>query len=157
VDYKIAPFNFEVSEQAAILHASAFENPWSKNEFEALIALNPRNFGFKAISLKGQLYGFILLQYVIDDAEILTVSVLENCRRQGIGTSLIKSAIEQLFVKGAKRLLLEVSEYNKEALLLYKSLNFKPYGRRKNYYLLNDGKQADALLLEIKLNNQFNL
>ncbi|AIL12977.1 hypothetical protein IM40_04810 [Candidatus Paracaedimonas acanthamoebae] len=140
-------------EQASILHASAFERPWSKNEFEILVTESPGIFGFKAVSSEEQLYGFILLQYIIDDAEILTLCVLENCRRQGIGKELIKTAINKLFIKDAKRLLLEVNEYNKEALLLYKSLNFNTYGRRKNYYLLNDKSQADALLLEIKLNN----
>lgn len=153
MDYKIVPFDFEICEQASILHASVFERPWSKKEFEVLIMASPGVFGFKAVSLEEHLYGFILLQYIIDDAEILTLGVLESCRRQGIGTELIKTAIKQIFIKGAKRLLLEVSEYNKEALLLYKNLNFKAYGRRKNYYLLNDKSQADALLLEIKLNN----
>ncbi len=153
VDYKIASFNFEICEQAAILHASSFERAWSKQEFEVLVTTSPGVFGFKAISSEEQLYGFILLQYIIDDAEILTLSVLKNCRRKGVATRLIKEAIKQLFINGAKRLLLEVSEYNNEALLLYKKLNFKAYGRRKNYYLLNDKNQADALLLEIKLNN----
>ncbi|MBN9412891.1 MAG: GNAT family N-acetyltransferase [Candidatus Paracaedimonas acanthamoebae] len=153
MDYKIVPFNFEVCEQAATLHASAFDCAWSKNEFEVLLTVNPGVFGFKAVSSEEQLCGFILLQYIIDDAEILTLGVSKNCRQQGIGKELIKTTIKKLFIKGAKRLLLEVSEYNKEALLLYKSLNFKAYGRRKNYYLLNDKKQADALLLEIKLNN----
>lgn len=153
MDYKIVPFNFEICEQAAILHASSFERPWSKKEFEVLVTTSPGIFGFKAVSSEEQLYGFILLQYIIDDAEILTLSVLKSRRRQGIGTELIKTAIKQLLIRGSKRLLLEVNEYNNEALLLYKRLNFKAYGRRKNYYLLNDKSQADALLLEIKLNN----
>lgn len=153
MNYKIELFNYEICEQAAALHASTFERSWSKNEFETLI-ITPGVFALKAISVDNrQLYGFILLQYIIDDAEILTLSVDKNNRRQGIASELIKVAIARLFLKGAKRLLLEVNEYNKDALLLYKKLNFKTYGRRKNYYLLNDNNQADALLLEIKLNN----
>lgn len=147
MNYRIELFNYETCEQAAVLHASTFERPWTKKEFEILIAA-PGVFGFKVISLEEQqLRGFILLQYIIDDAEILTLNVDKNSRRQGIATELIKTAIAQLFLKGARRLLLEVNEYNKEALLLYKKLNFKTYGRRKNYYLLNDKNQADALLL----------
>ncbi len=157
MNYKIAPFTVETCVQAAILHASTFKRSWSEKELKTVLLSTPGTFGFKAASLQGELWGFILLQYVIDEAEILTLSVSESHRRQGIGTKLIKAAMKQLFVKKAKRLLLEVNQYNKEALLLYKSLDFKTYGRRKNYYLLNDKKQADALLLEIKLNDEFNL
>ncbi|OJX10926.1 MAG: hypothetical protein BGO77_05280 [Caedibacter sp. 37-49] len=157
MNYEISPFTSETCAQAAILHASTFMRSWSEKELETVLLSMPGTFGFKAMSLQGELLGFIFLQYVIDEAEILTLSVSECNRRQGIGTKLMRAAIKQLLTKRAKRILLEVNEYNKEALLLYKSLDFKTYGRRKNYYLLNDGKQADALLLEIKLNDEFNI
>ncbi len=91
--------------------------------------------------------GFCLAQTALDEAELLTLAVLPEARRKGVGKSLLASLETALVQAGATRLFLEVSEDNRAALALYRSAGFHPTGRRKSYYRDRKGTSADALIL----------
>ena len=78
--------------------------------------------------------GFLIARKAADEAELLTLAVAPNCRRAGLGTALLKSAMATLGETGAKQLFLEVEDGNEAALQLYRSLGAVPVGRRARYY-----------------------
>ena len=80
------------------------------------------------------------------DAEILTVAVVPEARRKGVGAALITSAGVAALVRGAASMFLEVSETNDAARALYTKLGFAEAGRRRDYYATDDG-WVDAIVM----------
>jgi ribosomal-protein-alanine N-acetyltransferase len=119
----------------ALLHAETFPTAsWSAASFATLLA-QPGVSGFI------QDTGFLLLRVAADEAEILTIGVVD--RRRGAGRALMHAAIAAARANGAIRMFLEVAAQNTAARGLYAALGFTEAGRRPAYY--EDG--GDALLL----------
>ncbi len=128
----------------AALHATAFAAPWDAGAFEALLD----QAGVFALEV-GE--GFILLRAVADEAEILTLAVRSQARRQGLGARLVREGAAAAAARGATRLFLEVAEDNPAALALYTRAGFAEAGRRPGYYARPDGGPQDALILALNL------
>ncbi|MBY0338017.1 MAG: GNAT family N-acetyltransferase [Acetobacteraceae bacterium] len=91
--------------------------------------------------------GFILARVAADEAEILTLAVVPEARRQGVATALVEAACAAALLAGARVMFLEVAEDNGAARALYAALGFAVAGRRRGYY----GPGRDALLLRAAL------
>jgi len=131
---------------AAAIHARAADAPWSADTIAGLLA-QPGVFGLVALAGESPC-GFILCRVVADEAEVLTLAVLPEARRQGIARALMAAAMAQAKAGGVARVLLEVSVRNDAALALYRSVGFGEVGRRKGYYTdPRAGPSADALVL----------
>ncbi|WP_376087518.1 GNAT family N-acetyltransferase [Roseomonas sp. CCTCC AB2023176] len=89
--------------------------------------------------------GFVLARAVAGEAEVLTIAVLPERRRAGLGWSLLVAAVAEAGRRGAAALFLEVSEANAAARALYARAGAVEVGRRRRYYV--DG--TDALVLRI--------
>ena len=121
----------------AVLHASAFDHPWTAHELADLMAGG-------AMALMAD-HGFILVRAAAGEAEILTLAVAPAARRQGLGRTLLDAAIARL---GPAELFLEVAADNAAAIALYQAAGFKQVGIRRGYYARTDGK-VDALMLKL--------
>ncbi len=121
----------------AALHAQCFAvpRPWSEKEFASLLA-SPG-----VIDLR-QPEGFLIGRVVSDEAELLTLAVAADARRQGTGKALTRSFLTEAKAKGATQAFLEVAADNSGAIGLYRGLGFAQTGLRKGYF---GGK--DALVL----------
>jgi ribosomal-protein-alanine N-acetyltransferase len=91
--------------------------------------------------------GFLIARKADDEAELLTLAVDPECRRQGLATALLDAAIGSLRAAGTRKLYLEVEHRNDPAGNLYRSLGAIPVGRRKAYY----EHGADALIFCLAL------
>ena len=127
----------------AAIHARAFppEEAWDEAAI-ALLADSPGGLGW--FDPRG---GFCLARVAADEAEILTLAVLPERRRQGIAARLLAAAMAAAAGHGARRMLLEVAETNLGARLLYAAAGFRPVGRRARYYASGE----DALVLAAAL------
>ena len=76
--------------------------------------------------------GFILFRTACDEAEIITLAVLPENRRQGAGSRLVALMREE--IQPIAKIFLEVENENEPALGLYKKLGFVQVGFRRNYY-----------------------
>jgi len=123
----------------ARLHAAAFLEPWDERALAAMLG------GVGALALMSE-KGFILLRAIAGEAEILTLAVQEDARRQGLGLALIEAAAKVL-CEDVAALFLEVSSDNIAALALYAKTGFEPVGRRAGYYRRAVGADMDALIL----------
>ena len=143
----IGPFDLAI---AAAIHAACFDDGWSTTSIAELLAM-PGAFGLLAI--EGNIaVGLTIVQAAGDDAELLTICVLPDCRRRGIGEELMTDLLARLAARGCKRLLLEVAEDNPIAIAFYNDHGFRRIGRRKDYY--RRGRSGvDALLLARHLPN----
>lgn len=123
----------------AAIHAAAFppRERWGEDAMALQLGL-PGAFGL--IDARG---GMVLARVAADEAEILTIAVLPESRRQGLGRALLEAAAAEAAGRGAVALFLEVSAGNHPAQALYATCGFLPVGQRRRYYA--DG--ADALVL----------
>jgi ribosomal-protein-alanine N-acetyltransferase len=88
--------------------------------------------------------GFLIYQVLYEAAEIIDIYVLDEYRNKGIGKALINKMLEN---KQIEKVTLEVKKDNKNAIMLYNSLGFKPVSIRKGYY---NGIDAILMLKEVK-------
>jgi len=90
------------------------------------------NFGFKGLAKKGH---------------IVSIAVMPDFRRKGIGAALVNEAMNGMQLYGAKQAFLEVRVTNGPAVDLYKKLGFEVARTINGYYA--DGE--DAYVMSKKL------
>jgi ribosomal-protein-alanine N-acetyltransferase len=73
-----------------------------------------------------------------DTAEIESLAVDPEYRRQGIATILLIKLLDAIKKRGATFIILEVRPSNKPAIELYKNFGFQIVEREKDYYLDED-------------------
>jgi len=127
----------------ASIHAHCFagQDAWSAKALAALVC-SPGVSGL--IDDRG---GFVLWRLAVDEADIVTLAVMPETRRQGLGTALLASALDTLRDQAVTRIFLEVAETNEAAIALYRKFGFVTAGRRPAYY----ANGAAALLLRLAL------
>jgi ribosomal-protein-alanine N-acetyltransferase len=118
------------SELLASLHARAFPKPWSASE---IVKLMENQAVFALLHGNGaEPNGFVMAWAAAGDAELLTIAVVPEARRKGVG--------------GAASMHLEVAENNEAARALYRKLGYEEAGRRHAYYA-GEGGSVDAIVM----------
>jgi ribosomal-protein-alanine N-acetyltransferase len=84
---------------------------------------------------------------VREEAEVLSVAVVPECRRRGIGRMLLEEALRYLYREGASRIHLEVEDANQGAIALYRGMEFRESGKRAGYYSQGRESPAGALVM----------
>ena len=87
--------------------------------------------------------GFIVFYHVKDEIEIIKIGIMKSCQRKNYG-SLIINKIKKL--NNIRKIFLEVSTENTQAINFYLKNGFKKIGIRKAYYRVNK-QRIDALRL----------
>ena len=122
-------------EKLSNLHKKCFPTkPWSADDFRDL-----KNSGCEIIMSEN---GFIVYRIAADEAEIITIGVNPDFRRNGIASAMIGIIEKTIKNQGIKKIFLEVASNNMPAQKLYESMGFKTVGLRPKYY---DG--VDAILM----------
>lgn len=133
----------DAAAQLAALHARAFDKPWSESEIAKLME---NAAVFAIVARANQLQGFAMAWTAAGDAELLTVAVVPEARRAGVGASLVTAAGVTALVRGAASMHLEVAENNAAARALYAKLGYEEAGRRHAYYA-GEGGYVDAIVM----------
>lgn len=143
VRWPVQPAAATQAQALAAIHAACFSarEAWGPDAIGLQLAM-PGAFGFVAGSA-----GMILARVAADEAEVLTLAVLPDARRQGAGEALLGAVMAEARRRGAAAITLEVAVDNIAARVLYERAGFAEVGRRPRYYA--DG--ADALVLQAAL------
>ena len=143
MSWAVQPANPATAPALAAIHAAAFppREAWGPDAIALQLAM-PGVFGFAEPA-----GGFILARVAADEAEVLTLAVLPETRRQGLGLALLWAAMAEARQRGAATMALEVSADNPAGQALYARAGFAEVGRRRRYYV--DG--SDALVLRAML------
>ena len=133
----------------ALLHRACFpEDPWDPSAMAEV--LGTVGF-FGRIAWEDETpVGFALARDLRTECEILSLGVLPERRREGIGMALVNSVCAEAHLRSAESIVLEVAVDNLAALALYATRGFLPAGRRRNYYR-RTRSSADALVLRLAL------
>ena len=137
---KICPKNSESCYELDFKSIKLWNQTQWKNELE-------KNYVTAiGIYLNNSLLGVCVCHKIYDEAEIRYLSIHPSYKRRGLGRKLIYKIFKECKNENIKRIFLDVSFKNKEALSFYDYLGFKTICIRKKYY--KDG--SDALLKEKK-------
>ncbi|MGH1418989.1 MAG: GNAT family N-acetyltransferase [Hyphomicrobiaceae bacterium] len=145
------------AKKIADMHALLFEKAWKLDDMRALLA-HPAAMSLVAKVRDAKTLdkpvnaGFVLAQLAADEAEIISIGVLEEFQGRGLGRIMMQGLIRAATIAEARRLFLEVAEDNRSADRLYKSLNFTEVGRRPGYYSRDGGGKVDAVVMARDLN-----
>lgn len=123
------------------IEAQAF--PKSQYDLEELWMLHRKYPHTFLVTLSDQIDGYIVFK---PDGHIISMAVTPERRRRGVGTCLVKEAIDHC---RGKSLRLEVRVSNAGAQKFYQSLGFILKARIGGYY--QDGE--DALIMERPVND----
>jgi len=129
------------------LHARAFTKAWSADEIAKLMQ---NTAVFAILSRDEAPRGFVMAWAAAGDSELLTVAVVPEARRNGVGASLVTAAGVSALVRGAASMHLEVAEDNHAARALYAKLGYEEAGRRHAYYA-GEGGAVDAIVMRRNL------
>ena len=94
--------------------------------------------------------GFALALALGEEAEIVSLGVLPDYRRRGIGLAILDAVCAEARLRGAERVVLEMASDNEAASALYSARGFTVVGRRRNYYRRAE-RLVDALILRVQL------
>ena len=126
-------------QELANLHQKCFPHkPWGADDFRDL-----KKSGCEIVMSEN---GFIVYRTVADEAEIITIGVNPEMRRNGIASAMIGIIENDIKRQGVKKIFLEVAANNEAAQKLYENTGFKVVGTRPKYY---DG--IDAILMSKEL------
>ncbi len=91
----------------------------------------------------GAVIGFCLTARQRDRGHVITIDVLEPCRRQGAGSALLAETERHLAAAGVRRVSLETATNNAPAIAFWERHGYRILGVRKGYY--PGGRDAYAM------------
>jgi ribosomal-protein-alanine N-acetyltransferase len=124
---------------------------WGWESYRTLLA--DENYVFACAAKKSQdaaepIIGFVLVRFIDREAEIMKIGVRPEYQKQGIGSQLLKLAVEESRSRQCVYCYLEVRKSNALAIRFYKEHGFELFGYRKNYYT---NPMEDAYIMRIRL------
>lgn len=149
MSHRLEPVSQVMAGPLSMLHRACFpEDPWDLSAIAEIMGI--AGF-FGRIAWEGHMPdGFALALDLRKECEILSLGVLPERRRIGIGSALLDSICFEARLRSAEYIVLEVAVDNRAALALYAKRGFIPVGRRPDYYR-QASRQVDARLLRLAL------
>ncbi|NLU49613.1 MAG: ribosomal protein S18-alanine N-acetyltransferase [Syntrophomonadaceae bacterium] len=126
------PMQMTDLEQVMAIEKVSFPTPWSREAYEA--ELFNQLACYIVSEHDGVVTGYAGAWCILDEAHITNVAVHPEWRGQVLGEELLRTLEQMVFLRGARRITLEVRPSNTPALRLYRRLGFLPVGLRKQYY-----------------------
>jgi ribosomal-protein-alanine N-acetyltransferase len=96
------------------------------------------------------LIGYTLMLLVLDEAQLLNISVAKPYQKQGWGRVLLEHMIAKAKQYKATNMFLEVRPSNVDAIALYENMGFNEMAIRRKYYPSHNGRE-DAVLMGLAL------
>lgn len=125
-----------------------FGEAWTRSQLLGILGMP--GVWLTLARLDGEVAGFALARAIVDEAELLLLATAPSCRRQGVGSALVRSILAEARGRGAVRVHLEVRANNR-AIDLYRTHGFAKCGERRGYYRGKAGEVHDAHSYSIAL------
>ncbi len=123
-----------------------FKHPY--DYFTFLYFLMRETDSFYVAEENGQIIGYVISSVRNGKGNIVSIAVLPEFRRKGIGSKLMEESLNFL-LKKVDYVELQVRVSNEEAIGFYRKLGFEEAGFIPNYYL--DGEDALIMSKTIKI------
>ncbi|MBQ8974915.1 MAG: ribosomal protein S18-alanine N-acetyltransferase [Oscillospiraceae bacterium] len=133
----------EMLEQIVRIEDESFSDPWSPESLRG--AMEDSLCRFTAAAEGGEVLGYCIMHCLYEQAELYSIAVSPEYRRQGTAKLLLEDALAWARAAGAGSVLLEVRRSNAPARALYEALGFEQISVRKKYYT---APTEDAVIMQ---------
>jgi len=149
----LAPMTAADVDEVWALECSVFPYPWSRGNFADAVASGYDCWTVREAGRdgRGELAGYYLLMYALDEAHLLDVAVAGKRQGQGLGRRLLYQISARARGQGMGSILLEVRPSNERALEVYRRHGYVQIGRRKGYYPSGADGREDAIVMRLDL------
>ncbi|HEL2505960.1 TPA: ribosomal protein S18-alanine N-acetyltransferase [Streptococcus suis] len=128
----------------AVMQSVYDQSPWTLEQIASSMTSQDEDY---YLAYEGQeLVGFLAVQTVLDEMEILQIAVKADFQRLGIASQLMAAVMDW-----EGDIFLEVRESNSAAQALYTRQHFTKIGKRKDYYR---NPVEDAVLMKRERNER---
>jgi ribosomal-protein-alanine N-acetyltransferase len=132
-DFRIYKMKTDDLDEVMQIERESFSMPWSRWMFERELEDNNRAY-FLVAKNSDEILGYVGFWMVFDEAHVVTIAVRSDCRRKGVGTMLLASALVVAENLSAKKATLEVRVTNTSAQNMYNEFGFEIISIRKGFY-----------------------
>lgn len=139
--------DFDQAKNLSELEGKIFSTSWDPLWIREKI--NNENAVYWVKKEDDEIVGYLAVQFVGEDIEILGLGVLEDYRGKGYASDMLFAMMNHLKQYNYNKVFLEVRDSNNVAKNLYSKFNFNRSGTRLNYY-----KDENAALYEMSINNE---
>ena len=139
--------DFDQAKNLSELEEKIFSTSWDPLWIREKI--NNENAVYWVKKEDDEIVGYLAIQFVGEDIEILGLGVLEDYRGKGYASDMLFAMMNYLKQYNYNKVFLEVRDSNNVAKNLYSKFNFNRSGTRLNYY-----KDENAALYEMSINNE---
>ena len=115
-----------------------FGTAWNSQVIQEKI--KNKKFKYWIYEVENSINGYLGIQFLEEEIEILGIGVNQGSRRKNIATELMDELIEYFEKSEYKKIILEVIESNTVAQRFYKKYGFKQISKRKKYYVDEDAE-----------------
>lgn len=144
---RVRPLNEADLPTVLDIERTGYSFPWTESVFRDCFRPNYRLWG---LFVSGELVGYAVVAYMVDEAHLLNICVYRPNRRSGLARYLLRHLVREATLDGMAQLVLEVRVSNQAAADLYFTEGFTEIGRRPGYYPNSSGRE-DARVLSLSL------
>ena len=144
---RLGPMREGDLDEVMAIESAIYTHPWTRGNFvDSLDA----GYVCRCLRLGPDLFGYFVLMVAAQEAHLLNLSIAAAHQRRGLGSGLLREAIDLARRLGARNIFLEVRPSNGGAQALYTRFGFRKVGTRRGYYPAHSGRE-DALVLTLSL------
>lgn len=131
----------------ASIEQQVHSHPWTRGMFADSLACGHI---CRVYTTGNEIIAYVLLMPVLDEVQLLDISIARAYQRQGLGEKLLGEVFGWVREQKFSRMILEVRRSNLAACALYRKVGFADIGVRRAYYPSENGRE-DAIVMEKKL------
>ena len=128
----------KTAENLAEIEKSIFGTAWDSKVIKEKI--DNRKFKYWIYEVENSIKGYLGVQFLEEEIEILGIGVTPGSRRKKIATELMNELVTYFEKSDYRKIILEVRESNVVAQKLYKKYGFNKISKRKKYYVDEDAE-----------------
>ncbi len=117
-----------------LIFGTAWDSEVIKEKIES------KKFKYWVYEVENSIKGYLGIQFLEEEIEILGIGVNPGSRRKKIASELMDELVNYFEKSNYKKIILEVRESNAVAQKLYRKYGFKQIGKRKKYYVDEDAE-----------------
>ena len=143
----LSPMRDADLDEVMAIESAIYSHPWTRGNFADSLAAG---YDCRCLRYGAELAGYFVLMVAAQEAHLLNLSIAAAHQRRGLGTGLLRDAVDLARRLGAGSIFLEVRPSNRAAQALYTRFGFRRVGTRRGYYPAHAGRE-DALVLNLPL------
>jgi ribosomal-protein-alanine N-acetyltransferase len=134
------------------IERQSFKMPWTSQMFLSEIVAGEDSRPLVA-SAGSQLVAYAILWVVGPRLHLANIAVAEHCRRQGLGSVLVRRAFVEARERRCRRVSLETRASNHAAIDLFRKLGFRTLAISHGYYTDN-GEDALVMVCPVEMRGE---